>query len=271
MRERPLRIWSYFIIFIFLFVPFSVRGQGSQDDDPLEQALRWERVVFNSEDPSETHSALIEKAKCYSEAGLPSEALRTLERVRMYLLEPVEASKVLVRKSLYAKEAGDPLAALGYLEESGLSGDYPALYSVLLAQSRRFDEAKVQAMEIADSEADKEAVENLFKKAPSIRKEGTAAVLSFIPPAGQIYVGKPWRGVLAMFLNAGAAGLTIYELISHDWLTGFLGGGLLLNETFFKGNMERNIQETSSFNQHSVEEFASRLESLLSSFGASWF
>jgi len=255
-----------FIICTFLFAPFSVRGQVQDDIPPLEKALQWERVVYLSDDPSETHSALIAKAECYSLASMPGEAFRTLERIRMYLLDSGTAAKVQLLKARYSKDAGDMGAALGYLEESGGAGDYPAMYSVLLAYSWRLEESKEQALRAASSEAEREAVIRAFKKAPKLKKEGTAAVLSFIPPAGQFYLNKPWAGILSLCLNAGAAGFTVVELLGRDWVTGLLGGGLLLNETFFKGNMERNLSSVDDVNNRSINEFSQSLESLLSSF-----
>ena len=262
-----MRTLSSFIICISLFVPFSINGQEIPDENPLEEALRWERVVFSSEDPGTVNSALIAKAECYSRASLPKEASQTLERVRMYFLDPETASSVLLLKSRYSKESGDMGAALGFLEESGKADEYPGMYSVLLASSWRLQEAKEQALRSASVDGEKEAVMELFKKPPKKRREGVASALSFIPPAGQIYLGRPWEGILSMILNAGAAGFTVYELISHDWVTGFLGGGLLLNETFFKANMEKNTSAVDEFNRRSINEFSSSLEKLLDSFG----
>ena len=251
------------IICIFLFAPFSIKAQEAVRGDLLEAALQWERVVYSSDDPSQVQDALIAKAGLYAGASKFEDALRTLERIRMYLLSPGKASEVLLLKSLYSKELGDYGAALGYLEESGLEKDYPALYSILLASSRRFPEAREQALKAVSSEADQLAVEALFRKAPKLKKEGTAAALSFLPPAGQIYLGRPWDGFLSLFLNAGAVGLTAYELIGHDWVTGLLGGGLLLNETFFKGNISKNIASVEKANELSVKKFVDSLEKLV--------
>ena len=256
-----------FIICICLFVPFSINGQEVPDENPLEEALRWERVVFSSEDPATVNSALIAKAECYSRASLPGDAFKTLERVRLYFLDPEEVSSVLMMKSRYSKESGDMGAALGFLEESGRAAECPGLYSVLLASSWRFTEAREQALRLVATDAGKDAVIGLFRKAPMQRKEGVASALSFIPPAGQIYLGRPWGGILSMILNAGAAGFTAYELISHDWVSGFLGGGLLLNETFFKANMEKNISSVEEFNRRSINEFTLSLEELLDGLG----
>ena len=224
-------------------------------DDPLEEALRWERVVYSSDDPAVVQDALVSKADCLARSGSYGEALRTLGRIRMYLLSPEDASEILMLKSLYSKKLGDNGAALGFLEESGSAENHPALYSVLLAASRRFAESREQALRSVSSQSEKAAVESLFKKVPRIKKEGTAAA--------QIYLGRPWDGLLSMLLNVGAAGFTAFEIIGHDWVTGLLGGGLLLNETFLKGNISKNIASVEEANELSVKRFSESLEELL--------
>jgi TM2 domain-containing membrane protein YozV len=209
----------------------------------------------------------LEKARCYEEASMPEEALRTLERIRLYLLDPGEVPEILVFKSRCSKETGDWGAALGFLEESGLANEYPSVYAVLLAASWRFSEAEEQALKCALDESEKEKVIKFFRKAPKLKKEGTAAALSFLPPAGQLYLGEPAQGLLSLLLNAGAVGFTVLELLEHNWVTGLLGGGLLLNETFFKGNISRNVSEVDAVNKRSVEEFALSLEYLLYTMG----
>lgn len=220
--------------------------------------------MFDADDPSSLHKALIAKAECYAEASCYKDALRTLDRIRLYLLSPEDLSEVLLFKARCCKETGDSGAALGYLEESGRVSEYPSLYSVLLASSWRFSEAKEWALRSAGEDSGlRDEVMRLFKKAPSLKKEGTAAVLSFIPPAGQIYLKEPGRGVASMILNAGAAAFTVVEILDHSWITGILGGGILLNETFFKANLSRNLSRVEEVNRQSVKEFADSLEALL--------
>ena len=256
------------IICIFLCAVFSAKGQEIKGYDPLERALQWEKEVYGSGDPSSVHSALRSKAACYEEASCFEDALRTLDRIRLYLLSPEEQSEVLLSKARCCINTGDAGAALGYLEESGRADDYPDIYSVLLASSWRFSESREKALEFAgEDEIRREAVVNIFKKAPRPRKEGTATFLSFFPPAGQIYLGEPLRGIGSMLLNAGAAGFTVVELVNGNWITGILGGGVLLNETFFKANLQHNLSRVEEVNGDSVKEFADSLRELLESFG----
>ena len=266
MTGSLLRTLLLSIICIFLCVPFSADAQDHGDeDDPLGEALRWERVVSGSDDPETIFRALRSKAICYANASLYADALRTMERVRVYLLDPEEVWEVLVDKAIYAELSGDPGVALGYLEESGKAGSFPGFYSVLLAGAWRFEESLEQALRLASSQEEEEAIRSLFKKAPRRKKENNALAWSFIPPAGQLYLGKPSAGILSLILNAGAAGFTVYELIHGDWVTGLLGGGLLLNETFFKGNIEKNLQSVEAVNKRSIEAFMDSLDSLIQS------
>ena len=242
----------------------SVNGQTARGLDALEQALRWERVVYTGEDQGLINDALLQKAGCYAEASMPEEALRTLDRIPLYSLEGDAAEKVLLLKSGYCEETGDYGTALGYLEESGKAEDFPARYSVLLARARRYDEALAQALAyVGDDGSRSKAVNDLFKKAPGLKKESTATMLSFIPPLGQLYLGKPAEGLASMVLNAGAAGFTAWQLVGHNWITGLLGGGLLLNETYLKANMARNVSRVDEVNREAAEEFARSLENLL--------
>ncbi len=264
MNGRRLRIPSLSIIFILLFAATSVKGQTAEGLDALEQALRWEKVVFTSEDQDRINDALLQKAGCYAAASMPEEALKTLDRIPLYMLDRNAAGKVLLLKSELCRETGDFGAALGYLEESGKAADFPERYAVLLALARRYEESLEQSLICTgNDETRSKAVSGLFRKAPGLKNESTATLLSSIPPLGQIYLGKPAEGIASMALNAGAAGFTVWQLIGHNWITGILGGGILLNETFLKANMARNVSGVEEANRAASEEFARSLENLL--------
>ena len=255
------------IISIFLCVTFSAKGQDTRDSTLPETVLRWERIAFSAEDPVVANDALVSKASCYMDAGMYGEALQTLERVKMYFLDQDKAAEVLYLKAVCSCRTGDYGQALGFLEESGRAESDPALYSLLLARCRRFKDSENQALKLAVSDAGRERVRQLFAKTPKLKKEGTAATLSFFPPAGQIYTGRPAEGILSLVLNSGAAGFTVLELIDGGWVTGLLGGGLLLNETFMKGNIERNVARVAEANDAALGKFTDSLERLLDSIG----
>lgn len=260
------RTLSYFIIFTFLFAAYSASGQETGKTDPLEQALRWERAVYESEGSCPVNDVLLSKARCYSDAGLYGEALSTLDRIRLYLLSPAEASEVLYSKALCCMETGDSGAALSYLEESGQASAHPGLYSLLLAGSWRFSESEEWALKCSEDSGYREAVHKLFRKVPGPKKETPAMMLSMIPPAGQLYLGETGRGILSMLLNTGAAAFTALELVDGNWITGILGGGLLLNETYFKANLERNVSRVGEVNKENADGFCRSLAALLDSF-----
>ena len=266
MKPSLRRIRLSCIISIFLCGAFSAEAQTAAGADPLEEALRWERIVYTSPEPDEVHAALQAKAACYARAGLYEEAVSTLERIRMYLLDPSRTAGVLADKARYSLAAGDAAAALGYLEESGTTDADPALYAVLLARAGRWTEAQETALRCCTSDTQRKAVGELFAGTPRTRTEGMAAFLSFFPPAGQLYLGKPGEGFLSMGLHAGAAGFTVWQLLGRHWISGFLGGGLLLSETFLERNLARNVEGVEAANAAAAERFAARLEELLATF-----
>jgi len=206
------------------------------------------------------NAALREKAACYEAEACFSEALSTLERIRLYQISAADRQEVLLAKARCSFAAGDPSPALGHLEESGQAGNYPAWYAVLLAYAGRYEDAEHQALYCS---SDPEAVRELFRKIPRDRKESTAAWLSFLPPLGQLYLGAPGRGALALLSCAGSAAFTVWQCVDGCWVTGLLGGGLLLKETWFDRNIVRNIEAVEAVNAARRSAFAEKLAALL--------
>ena len=257
---KPLRlitIW-FCITCIFLCGAFSAKGQQAA---AAERLLALERIVFESDDPAAVNAALAEKAACYEEAGRYGEALSTLERIRLYQLSGTDRQTILLAKARCCYALGDWAPALGHLEESGQAEDHPALYAVLLAHNGRYGESEQQALQGCSDAA---AVRALFRKAPRERKESTAAWLSFLPPLGQLYLGEPGRGAGMFLLSAGSAAFTVWQCLDGCWVTGLLGGGLLLRETYFDRNLIRNIEAVEDVNAARRAVFAEKLEKALS-------
>ncbi len=255
------------IICIFLCAIFSASGQRQPSLSVRDSALFWERAAFASDTPEAAQKALFRKAECLSRAALWEEARGTLERIRLYQLEDAELTEVLHLKALCCKETGAWEEALASLEEGGVQGADPAFHAVLLARNRRFAEAREAALICAgDDPVRREAVMRLFEKTPRGKKEKTAAFLSLVPPAGQLYLGRPGEGLLSMALNAGAAGFTAWQLAGGNWVTGLLGGGMLLMETYYKGNLNRNLSRVEKVDEDAVSAFVQSLETLLESF-----
>ena len=228
--------------------------------------MQYERAVFSADSPAEANAALRAKALCYEQAGLTQEALSTLGRVRLYYLDAAGRSEVLKEKSRYCRELERWSEALGYLEESGCAFSEPAVYAVLLAREGRYAEAHAAAL--ACPGADPAALAALFARVPKEKKENWAAYLSFLPPLGQLYLGRPGEGALSVVENAAAVAFTVWQALDHCWITALLGGGLLLKETYMDRNIIRNVEAVEAVNAKRrevfVEELASQIPSLRS-------
>ena len=87
--------------------------------------------------------------------------------------------------------------------------------------------------------------------------------LSFLPPCGHIYNGRPAEGLLSAGLNAAALGFTVANLLGGYWITGLLGGGILLNYTFM-GGQQRNAALVEMVNNDAALEFGDRVRDFLS-------
>ena len=192
---------------------------------------------------------------------MPEEALATLERIKLYLLDEPQRRDVLHDKATYALAAGQEATALSLLEESETAGDHPAQYAFLLASTGRYDEAREAALRCPGANA--AAIEKLFRKAPKDKSETTALWLSVIPGLGQCYLGKPGEGLLTLGLTAASAAFLAWQCLDHCWITGLLGGGLLLKEFYFDHGIGRTVDSVATVNRERREAFARQLQTLL--------
>ncbi len=226
-----------------------------------ERLLALERTVWSAGSPEEAYAALQEKAACYAQAGMPEEALATLERIKLYMLDDGQRREILRCKAQYAREAGQDATALSLLEESGTAWEDPAGYALLLAGSGRYDEALEAALRCPGT--DESALRKLFSHAPKDKKEKTAMWLSFVPGLGQFYLGKPGEGLLTLALTAGSVAFMAWQCVDGCWITGLLGGGLLLKETYFDRSIVRTVEEVDAVNRRRRETFVGQLDKLL--------
>ncbi len=170
-----------------------VRDLARLDSLRLE-AVRYERLAFDSFDPRESSLALIDKAGCLLEAGLPSGAAEALGRVRAYALDENQRRDVTILKARCAYETGDYGSALSLLAQAGI--------------------------EVPCDE-------------PKLKSPWAGMFLTFLVPAGYIYAGSPLEGLVSTGLNGVAVLWTVSQILGGCYVSGIFGGALALNSTFF--------------------------------------
>ena len=231
-------------------------------------AVSYERAVWEGASLEDVNSAPRGKAECYKQLGRYSEASSTLGRVRMFALLPEERREVLYQQELcyfLGGEFAQAATCVGDLEPD--SKDILLLHALVLAYAGKFDESEIYAARFISWDGESPRLQELldiYAGHPAPRDPATAMVLSFLPPAGHIYNGRPGEGVLSAGLNAAAFAFTIANLLSGYWVTGFVGGGIALNYTFM-GNQERNAALVEAYNKDAVLEFGDRVREFLAS------
>ena len=143
--------------------------------------------------------------------GLPlvDEALLLMEKAECYLhlQAPEMAARSLDRIALYA------------LNDS--------LRTEIFALRALCEKAALPQIEATDSQ--------------NFKNPETARWLSLIPGLGHFYVGAVGEGFFSMALNAASIAFVAMELSSGLYVGAFLGGGILLSQTYL-GATERAIQ-----------------------------
>lgn len=256
-----LKTRLFCIMCISLCALYSSRAQ-----DWESMAVELERTVWNGASIEETNDALIRKAACYGRLGRYADASATLGRVRMFALEPEEQGRVLYGQELYWFMSGDFGQAATLIEEVG-DGSREALllHALVLAYAGRYDESEIYAARFVSWDGPCPRLGELLKFYechPRPRKASAAMALAFVPPLGHFYNGAYGEGLLSLGLNGGAAAFVVANLLGGYWVTGIVGGGILLNYTFM-GNQERN---TALVRQHNAQDplaFGDALRNLL--------
>ncbi|MBO6169502.1 MAG: hypothetical protein J6O51_05970 [Bacteroidales bacterium] len=230
-------------------------------------AVQYERQVYSGASLEEVNAALMGKAECYKMLGRYSDASATLARVRMFALTPEERQELLFQQELCWFMDGDFKQAASLVEEVGDgSQDALLLHALVLAYAGRYDESEIYAARCVSWDGPCERLGELLKyygAHPRVRSAQTAMALAFVPPLGHLYNGAWGEGLLSLGLNSAAAGFTVANLLGGYWITGIVGGGILLNYTFM-GNQQRNAELVSKHNRRGPMEFGDGLRALLS-------
>ena len=258
-----------FITSIFLCAAFSSEAQ--ERTDWALKAVQYERAAFDAGDPHDAAEALVAKAECYKQLRRYGDAAATLGRVSMYMLAPERRDDVLYEKELCSYLAGDFAGAASYMEEAGEAAAPRRLLldALVLGECARWDESRSRAGALlsslysgAELEAARRELDGLFSGVPKLKTEKQAVFRSFLPPLGHLYTGHLSEGLVSAGLNTAAAGWTVWQCLSGNWVTGILGGGIALSSTFM-GGMARSAELVEEYNHDALRGFNDALRALL--------
>ena len=143
------------------------------------------------------------------------------------------------------------------------------LDALVLGECARWDESRSRAETLLGTlyggdelEGARRELDALFARVPKLKTEKQAVFRSFLPPLGHLYTGHLSEGLVSTGLNAAAAGWTVWQCISGNWITGILGGGIALSSTFM-GGMARSASLVEDYNHDAMRGFNDALRALL--------
>lgn len=248
-------------MFTCLCALFSARAQS-----PELRAVELERLIFDGADLETVNSALLEKADCYSQLGRYEDASSTLERVRMFALTDEERAAVQYKQELMYYMAGNFVSAAALVSEvEPVNQDIALLHALVLAYAGRYDESEIMAARCLSWNGPSEQLDGLlalYRQHPPVRSAATAMALSFIPPVGHFYNEAYGEGLLSLGLNGASVAFVAANLLGGYWVTGLLGGAVLLNYTFM-GNIERNQKLTAMHQANDPVLFGERVRAFM--------
>ena len=270
------------IISIFLCVQCSTeaRGQVPETSDSLSlmvRALEYEKLAYLAESTADMNDALIRKAECYAGVSAWTDALSSLERVRMYALGSEELQAVLLSREKYAFLAGENALAAGSFDEllamdlnPGESDDHGLLlHALVLAGNGRFDESRELAQTLLGRISARgeslsgRSLEKIYSTFGKHKSPDLALALSFFPPLGHIYAGRASEGFLSMAMNAGTAAFAVWQLLGKFYVTGGLGGAIALERTFM-GGQQRVLELIDAYPEQAASDAVRELSSFFS-------
>ena len=221
---------------IFTFLCVVFSSKAQTEENPRVMASLCERDAYYAKNPIEFNEAIWAKSIALEKAGDYAASLNTLNRVRLYAVPSERRQEIGVKKSWLAYMVGDYDTAMSFLQEVGV---------------------------------------DITINKPSLKNEWLAMGLTFIVPAGFIYVEEPLPGAEYTALNALAICGIVCQIMSKCYISGILGGAMALNVSFMGAQekvalllLERNskaIKEAkkealNSFFQVSSEGRTARLE-----------
>ena len=199
----------------FTFICLSVAfSSRAQDSVGLRvQAAQAERQAFEAANPLQFNEAMMLKARCLERAEDYAGALESLNRLRMFALRDKRDS-VTMKKAELAYRMEDYDTSMAYLKEAGRTVDY------------------IQ---------------------PKLKNPYVGMGLTFLVPAGFIYVND-WKGAgIYTVLNAASVGWIVLEVASQCWVNAILGGAMALNVTFL-GAQEKVALQLEKHNLSKIKE-----------------
>jgi hypothetical protein len=270
-------ITKYYLIFIFLCVPFITNGQFTVADSLYQlgniqyASLEYERVVYSNEDPTIKNRALLQKAYCLKNLGDHVGAYKTLQRANYFVSQDSLNFKMRYELALNAYLSGDFNTALGQLtqieyffKDNGYT-DILYLHILTLNELKKWNEAKEKYKQYASNNNVSVSADEAyyFLDKPRLRNPEKAEKISYILPGiGQMYAGYPVKGMVSSLIQLSLMGFGAYSLYEGYFFTGALTG-IGLFWSFYTGGARNAKYLAQRKNEELVNTYNSEVKEII--------
>jgi len=280
MKNITMKLTKYFcLICAYLFLGFSTincrAGQFNLPDSLFNvgefktSSVEYEYIYYSSSDNLIKTRALLGKSACLKKMGLFSESSKCLERVSFDGLSDTATYSVLYQTALcsfLAKDFGYAESQIVqmriYISDSTLIYPSLPLHVMILNEQKKWKEAEkvFESYLVNKNNSNNDSLINTvrlqYKKTPRLKNVKKAMRLSsFLPGAGQMYLGYWGDGLINASLQLGSVAFIGYNVFVAQYFTAItLGTGLL--QKFYVGGIHRveylgnkkNYERTRKFN-----------------------
>ena len=253
----------------------SIRAQEIAIADSLAKVgqfelayLYYEKAIFKAESPEVFNAQLFKLGSAYKERGSFQNYAYTLERINKFVLGKEERDQLhyeLAFAYYMNKEYGK--AQFNFLQyESRLpaySDDALLLKTLLNGRLEKWDEA--EEAYIAYSNDSSVKVEDVFSDIRALKRKNPekAENLSyFLPGAGQMYAGKPLRGITSFALQSGMLAFAAFNFLNGYYVSGTFTG-VSLFYVFYMGGARHAGYLAEEFNKRQKNKAFERLINLI--------
>ncbi len=257
------------------------------EGDYFEASIEYERLIFQSENPSDINHYKYRKALCYKRLNRFDDALNELQTI--YFSDPADS---LYRLATYEQALcfylnGQAARALWKIDEffhrsadSVYFENFLPLKILCLNETLKWEEAKnsffhyihMQNYTAVKEKALKQMVSNLYgsKSLPHIKSIDKAENLSrFFPGLGQMYAGKTGEGIMNFLINASVLTFAGFQVYNGFYITGYLVGLGFFNKTYHGGikragilTAQKNKEKTMAFRSEVIALILSNMENV---------
>lgn len=241
---------------------------------PVQHLLYLERHYFDATTAHEKATLLLEKGRILKKEKDYETAYLQLKRTDSLQVNDTLFYHLRYETALCAylsnayEEAEQQLAAVHTLRDTTWRDSCRVLRILVLLEREQWAESKKEIIRYKTENPERYYVFDSTKvfgseKELRLKNRRKAYRMSlFMPGLGQMYAGKPWRGITSFVLVTGALTYGVFTVIDGYYVSG-VTTGLGLAIRFYKGGARYAAQLADDYNRKKKREYINEMKALV--------